>query len=630
MPLVYVPWVTYPFVFGKSIFFFAVVILALPWYLLLVKRVPELRPSTSLISYGLFVYVCIMIAATIFSLDPDRSFWGYPERMTGLWPLTHYLALFFFLLSLFRTSRQWQTLLKFSILVSAAVSLAALVQRTAPGLLPLEWAERPGSLLGNPAFLSGYLLFNIFLAILFLIQSSHWRERTLWITILSLQIAAFVFAETRGAFIGLYLGLLLFCLLHVLFQERRNVRLRYSLGVTLFVLLPVAVWLLSAHIEVEGVPVLSRFSNLELHGSTIEMRLIAWDIAWQAFKEKPVLGWGPETYAYVFNTYYDPRILDLSPHETWFDRAHNAPLEQLSSTGTLGGLAYLLFYGLVLTHLIRLKREKIISLNVFSISMAILLSYLAQSFFLFDHPSALLMLTLCLAWWHSLGARQQVPVTVPRSSAAEASMSQTPRWLLPSILISTLYIYALILQPALALSRARDGVMLAQVDPGASSRAFEKSLNQRHQYTAGVRALYAKHAAHHARTVSDYARAYDLLRGAVHSRPINASYFLVMATIQAKWGLSDGSHFKQALVDVETALALSPRRRELSVMKGQIHLQRGENAEAVRAFGNAVDLNPSIPESWRLLSLAQRRTGSIDDAVASLRKAIDLERTLER
>jgi O-antigen ligase len=626
MPLVYVPWVAYPFIFGKSIFFFAVVILALPWYLLLMKRVPELRPTTTLILYGLGLYLSVASVATIFSLDPDRSFWGYPERMTGLWPLMHYLALFFLLLSLFRTSKEWETPLKFSISVSAVVSLAALIQKTAPGLLSLEWSDRTGSLLGNPAFLSGYLLFNIFLTIMFLIQSSRWRDRMLWITILSLQLAAFVFAETRGAFIGLYLALLVFFSLHALLQERRRARLRYSLGVLLLVLLPIAIWLLSTHIGMEDAPVLSRFSNPALHGSTVEMRLIAWEIAWQAFKEKPVLGWGPETFAYIFNKFYDPRILDLSPHQTWFDRAHNAPLEQLSTTGIIGGLGYLVFYGLVLAHLIRLKRREIISLNVFSISTAILLSYLVQSLFLFDHPSVLLMLTLCLAWWHSLGARQGIQVRVIRSCAAGGSINQALLWLVPSILISILYVYALILQPALALSRARDGVMLAQVDIAASLRAFEMSLKPRHQYADGVRVLYAKHAAQHARTLSDYARAYDLIRDMVQRRPINASYFLLMATIQGKWGQSDGAHLAQALLDVETALALSPRRRELSVIKGQIHLHRGENEEAVRALRNAVDLNPTIPESWRLLSMAQRRAGSTEDAVASISKAFELER----
>jgi O-antigen ligase len=48
-----------------------------------------------------------------------------------------------------------------------------------------------------------------------------------------------------------------------------------------------------------------------------ETRLIAWDIAWQGFLERPFTGWGFDSLHILFNKKYDPRSLDFGYYETW-------------------------------------------------------------------------------------------------------------------------------------------------------------------------------------------------------------------------------------------------------------------------------------------------------------------------
>ena len=57
----------------------------------------------------------------------------------------------------------------------------------------------------------------------------------------------------------------------------------------------------------------------------------------KGFQEKPILGWGQDGFNYVFNKYYDPAMYG---QESWFDRAHNAPLDFLVAGGILGFLSY--------------------------------------------------------------------------------------------------------------------------------------------------------------------------------------------------------------------------------------------------------------------------------------------------
>jgi len=57
-----------------------------------------------------------------------------------------------------------------------------------------------------------------------------------------------------------------------------------------------------------------------LQEGTTESRFIVWNMAWKGFEEHPVLGWGQESFNYVFNKYYNPKLYN---QEQWFDRTHD-------------------------------------------------------------------------------------------------------------------------------------------------------------------------------------------------------------------------------------------------------------------------------------------------------------------
>ena len=402
MPLVVVPWVLFPYTFGKAIYLSTGIAAALPALILVRTARPLERNHHTPITLALLLYVCAMAIATTFSIDPLRSFWGNAERGTGLWLLIHYALLFFALSSVFRSVADWTRVLTFSVGVAFVVSVLAFLQKF--GLLtPLhQGSERASSLIGNPAFLAEYLFFNIFFTLWLAVRPQKHRTRYLLMALLLTQTAALALTETRAAVIGLYSAVCVYVGLNAALQGCRGSRSAFALAALVLALAPIAAWTAASHPYFKEMPGLKRFSGLSWHSVNVEARLINWSIALQGFTERPITGWGPETYRYVFDRHYKPRVEQLAMPAKEFDHPHNKPLELLCDAGLIGAMAFVCCVFLVLAHLISSRRLGVLDVQTFSVALAVGVGYLVQSLFLFDHPIGLLMLSVSLAWWHSI------------------------------------------------------------------------------------------------------------------------------------------------------------------------------------------------------------------------------------
>src|SRR5690606_23008886 len=72
---------------------------------------------------------------------------------------------------------------------------------------------------------------------------------------------------------------------------------------------------------VANIPAVGRLLNTDV--SSTNTRVMAWGVAFEAWQEKPVFGWGPNNFYYAFNKYYKPQFLEYGFGETWFDNAHS-------------------------------------------------------------------------------------------------------------------------------------------------------------------------------------------------------------------------------------------------------------------------------------------------------------------
>jgi putative inorganic carbon (hco3(-)) transporter len=84
-------------------------------------------------------------------------------------------------------------------------------------------------------------------------------------------------------------------------------------------------------------------ANVTSDASNLE-RLNRWSAAWEMFKERPVFGFGPATYAFEYAPYQDPEKLTIiSTNFGDMGNAHSEYLGPLAETGFPGFLTVLFF-----------------------------------------------------------------------------------------------------------------------------------------------------------------------------------------------------------------------------------------------------------------------------------------------
>ncbi|MGH2760403.1 MAG: O-antigen ligase family protein, partial [Actinomycetota bacterium] len=158
-----------------------------------------------------------------------------------------------------------------------------------------------------------------------------------------------------------------------------------------------------------------------LRTGTAGYRVQIWDASWRMFLNRPVLGWGPETF---YGNYPRFRTADEARRQglAISDKPHNIYLGWATSTGAVGVVAYVLLFGtallLVAQRVTKLDATRRLLAATFG---AGLVAYLVQGVYSIDVPPLLFL------GWISLGG---IAVLVNRrgepSAGGEAVLDADP------------------------------------------------------------------------------------------------------------------------------------------------------------------------------------------------------------
>jgi len=176
--------------------------------------------------------------ATVTSIAPHLSLWGSYERLQGLYTTSAYLVIFCSIAALLRTQEQLERLFTTVLIVSFPVSLYGIIQYF--GIDPVPWkgdvTQRVTSTLGNPIFVAAFLIMVVPLTLYRLLEARRIATRhghsgakaalsppllsilrlATYSVLLLAQLVCIVFSQSRGPWLGLLSGLLLFALLWTL------------------------------------------------------------------------------------------------------------------------------------------------------------------------------------------------------------------------------------------------------------------------------------------------------------------------------------------------------------------------------------------------------------------------------
>jgi O-antigen ligase/tetratricopeptide (TPR) repeat protein len=409
-PLVVTPSVVFPYIFGKITLFRGLTLLSfcltLVWFGLEVWRSSDFfsnyvsKLTTFLKSFFGIIFsltTASFLISAFLATDQFIAFWGDVERGEGVFGIFT-IGLFLLLSYFWFNQLDWKKFWWGTWGVGVIISLYSWLEYL--GIFGITQVARPGSLFGNAGMFSTYIILLLMVPVILWTEA---KEKIKYLLLGSeiLFLSAILLSGTRGAFLGLVAGIIFLAIWQAIkggeevwfWKKSKSFWARIVLGI-LIIFAVVFGFTRSSDVWTK-VPLLNRLalsavSNIK--DPSTATRLITWDIAWEAFKERPVFGWGPDHFITAYERHYDPEFATYG--ETWIDRAHNQFLDMLVSRGVIG-------LGLWLVLLVSLFLLPPKDFSGKRIWWGILTAYIVQSIFIFDSILSYLVLTSFIAFWLS-------------------------------------------------------------------------------------------------------------------------------------------------------------------------------------------------------------------------------------
>ncbi len=539
--------------------------------------------------------------STFTGVDWYRSLWDNHERMLGLFTLVHYIFFYFILTSVYREEKEWIRFLRVFLFSGSIVMLIALVQKYMnPQLLLNQGAERVASTLGNPIYVSSYGLFLIALGALLFLKEQTKKYKNAAIVGALLGFMGIFAGGSRGPLLALFVGGIVFFLTNLIFSHDSAYRKKVSIALTALFVFICLLFAFRQTTIVQNIPAIGRLVNTSFSGTT--PRTMAWGVAFQAWKEYPVFGWGPNNFFFAFNTYYRPQFLEHGWGETWFDNAHNIVMNTLAVQGGVGLVTYLAVFLAAYIILYRSYREEKISLHVFGVISAFLLAHFVNNLFVFENPTSYLYFFFILAYINSLGEKKGID---------SKKQKHIPMYLLVGGGLVLLFVWIRTdIRPAeanhLTLSAIRSLNMSGE-DPIALIKKAEEKGSPHIDDIRGdfARAsfpvmlqLYQKNRASVAERF--FTHNYEELKKNITLHPDDIrthmqlhEQLLVQAQVR-----QDITYIQEAESVLESALQKSPKRQQYKFVLAEVKAQLNKKEEALLLTESALRDDEQALESW--------------------------------
>ena len=593
----------FPYITGKAFLFRTIVEIIFAAWVFLAAFWPEYRPKRSALTVAMGFFVLAVALASIFAANPSRALWSNFERMEGMLAYLH-LAAYFLVLAHVLKQREWFWFLSVFVLVGFVENFYALFQRLGYLASP-QGGFRVDGTIGNPTYLAAYLTFVFFFA-LFLWQSARNFPLKLYYGAAALfSLAVIYFTATRGAALGL-LGAGTAALVLYFIFEKKGLPLRASSYkkaaaslLLALILLPVSVWYFRDSSFVAQNPVLSRFASISFSERTVASRFLIWKLAFNGFKERPFLGWGPENFNLVFAKHYEPGLYEQEP---WFDRSHNIVFDWLINGGLVGFLAYFgLIFAAVFT-LWNLYLKGVFPLGPVLIFSALIMAYLFQNFFVFDQLATYLGFFTLLAFLES-------PARAGGSAGAatQENVRKRPALDYESLVAVVLVfaalasVYFLNFRPYLANRNLLSAMQAhAAGDFTGALERYERALSLSVLGRQEVRenfARFAVMAGQNANLPQDFrikvfTRALEDGRKSVQENSGDPRSYLFLASLYRA-----GNSNKEALSTLEKAKFLIPAKQQVYFEIADLHVAEGNFGKAAEELKTAFELVPEFSEA---------------------------------
>ncbi|MBX4210365.1 O-antigen ligase family protein, partial [Candidatus Parcubacteria bacterium] len=630
-----IPWIPFlvaknlyfPFITEKNFTFRIIIEIVFALWAILALQDKEYRPKRSFIFWAIAIFVIVLTVADVFSENPYKSFWSNYERMEGLITIIHLFLYFIVMATVLRTEKMWSWLIHTSVASSIIMAIYGFYQ-IAGKVFINQGGVRVDGRFGNATYLAIYMLFHVFLTALLAVRArGSWKW--LYSIPIFMQLTIISYTETRGTILGLVIGAIVTTILIAIFEKGNWVARRSAIGILigLLVLSVGFVMFKNSKFLMEN-----RITRRLAHISVAEgnPRFMVWGMALKGFKERPILGWGQESFNYVFNKYYDPGMYN---QEQWFDRTHNVFFDWLIAGGILGLLSYLLIFAAVLYYIWR-RNGNALSVTERSIVTGMLVGYFIHNFFVFDNLVSYILFFTVLAYVQRANAERSLAVSIKQQPMLQTfqpfnfSPELVNRILAPVIVVLAIFVvYYFNLKPIFAGENLIEAIRLHTVngasDPEANLDYFKKgfsynsfgSTEAREQLVQASQMVYRANVDN--KIKEDFFNlAYSEMQNQLKRTPNDARYQLFMGAFLDGVGMYD-----KALPFLLKAHELSPTKQTIDFEVGSNYLSQGQFDNAYNILKEAYDRNHAFQDALAIYATAAIYDKRFDEASKVLTEA---------
>lgn len=632
VPLIVLPAsFIFPFIVPKVLVFRSLVVLGCGLYfLLLMINWEEYKPKISSISLALLLFLFSFTLSTFFGVDFYHSFWDNHERMLGLFTIFHYVIYYFICTVVFRCWEEWKKAFKIFLLAGSLVILLGLVQVVDPNFLLNNGNVRVSGTLGNAIYFSGYGLFLFFASILLFLKEKRkiWKKIEIIIGILA--VLGIFFGGSRGAMVGFLLGVLILVIFYFYkfrhLAKVRNTALIFFL--TLFLSTTFLFWQRDSDF-IKRLPGIGRLFSTSISELTSGPRILAWKISIKAWKDKPILGWGPNNYFYAFNSNYNPQSLNFGYGETWFDNAHNIILNTLATQGIIGVLSYLSIFIFSAASLALAYRKQELDIHILVVGVAFLVAHLFQNITVFENPTSYLYFIFWLAMTNSLSLSEKEDV----HKVLDKKISPMVVGII--LTLATLLIFIFNIQPARANTKTFKVLKLLNSNPVLAAESIRQLFLFKTPHIDDIRNDVARSSLQFLsayykdfgteRTKELFDLAYGAVKDNLNLHPLDIRNHLMLSQLDQFAFLltSDSKYLLESEYILNNALKLSPKRQQLLYSLANIKMQMGKSDEAEKILEGSIEDNKEVGEGYWRLGYIYYLSGKKEEAKAVIALAED-------
>lgn len=574
------------------------------------RRIP--RPSPLLLAALGGALVTFALSALV-GWYPAFSFWSDILRLTGVLFLLH-VAMLALLLGHFLTEADW-SLARRSIAVSAAAfALLTLLGIEGFGLSSrLFWVHlgTNGLSFGNSTFAGAYLLLSFIVTLIELPRTAAagWK-RVLAVSSMLIGLSPILFnigliwgktpvasalfnplliLGSARASSAVFLALLVFLagrrLLGRIVPAVLTVRAKQAWS---------ALWLAGGVLAVVLLFVPGSFVRDAYIAASSPARLYVWNAGVEAFRERPLLGWGPENFSAALQFHFDNRLyLHENLSEIWFDRAHNVFVDTLAAVGILGAIALTALIACWTNVIFRAYRRKAVGEAEALLLLLLIPAHLLQMQTAFDTVGTYALLGALLGYGFFLARKPndlppQAAKTIAVFLALFSVVSFSYVWmgefsreraLFTSFFMRDEQAQLAAIRKSLARPSNFEGLRLgsSSLIRGGLAKLSEKNDTETRDVVLARMAIYEE----------GYLQ-YLAAAPASYRARMNYAYLLIVMTALGNDRLSDAERI------IEESYALSPENPLTYALHSVILLYRGDIAAARAKIEEGAALNPDI------------------------------------